>query len=192
MIRRLYYKILGVVLYFCYKLKPNVRLGKSVVIKGCPLIDIHDTCALEIGDHVTLNSKNHGYHLSMFAPVKLMADRAGAEITIGDNTRIHGSCIHAYERIVIGKRCLIAANCQIFDGNGHDLSFPGVENRIKTVGGSKPVMIEDDVWLGSGVTVLPGVTIGRGSVVSAGSVVTKSIPAMCVAGGNPATVIKQF
>ena len=121
-----------------------------------------------------------------------MADRDGAQIIIGEETRIHGSCVHAYGSITIGKRCLIAGNCQIFDGNGHDLSIPDVKNRIHTTGGSKPVVIEDDVWLGSGVTVLPGVTIGQGTVVSAGSIVTQSLPALCVAGGNPAKVIKQF
>ncbi len=121
-----------------------------------------------------------------------MADRDGAIIEIYEHTRIHGSYIHAYESITIGKRCLIAGNCQIFDGNGHDLSMSKLENRINTTGGSKPVGIEDDVWLGSGVTVLSGVTIGKGTVVSAGSIVTKSLPPMCVAGGNPAKVIREF
>jgi virginiamycin A acetyltransferase len=54
----------------------------------------------------------------------------------------------------------------------------------------KEVVIEDDVWLGYNVTVLPGVTIGQGSVIGAGSVVTSDIPPYTVAVGNPAKVIK--
>jgi acetyltransferase-like isoleucine patch superfamily enzyme len=86
---------------------------------------------------------------------------------------------------------LIAANCQIFDGNGHDISFPDVGNRINTTGASKPIVIEDNVWIGANSIILPGVTIGRGSVISANSVVTKDVPPMVIAGGNPAIIIKD-
>jgi acetyltransferase-like isoleucine patch superfamily enzyme len=48
------------------------------------------------------------------------------------------------------------------------------------------------VWIGTGVIVLPGVVIGKGSVISANSVVSKSIPEMCIAAGNPALVIKTY
>jgi acetyltransferase-like isoleucine patch superfamily enzyme len=53
-----------------------------------------------------------------------------------------------------------------------------------------PIVIEDDVWIGYGTTVLSGVTIGKGAVIAAGSVVTKDIPPYAVAGGNPARPIK--
>lgn len=51
-----------------------------------------------------------------------------------------------------------------------------------------PVTIEDGCWVGGGVIILPGVTIGKGSVIGAGSVVTKSIPADCLAAGNPCKI----
>nr|WP_157263625.1 acyltransferase [Azohydromonas aeria] len=54
----------------------------------------------------------------------------------------------------------------------------------------RPVVIEDFVWCGANVTILPGVTIGEGAVIAAGSVVTKNVPRLAVAGGNPAKVIK--
>ena len=54
------------------------------------------------------------------------------------------------------------------------------------------VVIEDDVWLGLNVLVMPGVVIGRGATVGAGSVVTKSIPPYCVAVGVPAKPIKFY
>lgn len=57
---------------------------------------------------------------------------------------------------------------------------------------SAPVTIEDDVWIGSGVHVMPGVTIGRGSVVGSGSVITADVPPMVVAAGAPARVVRDI
>jgi acetyltransferase-like isoleucine patch superfamily enzyme len=64
------------------------------------------------------------------------------------------------------------------------------ERRNMTTGA--PIVIEDDVWLGGNVIVLPGVTIGARSVIGAGSVVTKSIPPDVFAAGNPCRVIKPI
>ena len=172
--------------------KKNIEIKGKVTLNGIPLIEIMKGSRLYIGTDVSLNSNNKGYHINLHSPVKLLADRPGAVIRIGDKTRIHGTCIHAYQSVVIGNNCLIAANCQIFDGNGHDLSFPDVDNRINTKGTSKPVTIEDSVWIGANSIVLPGVTIGRGSVVSANSVVVKDVPPMVVVGGNPAVIIKNY
>ena len=58
--------------------------------------------------------------------------------------------------------------------------------------GSAPITLEDNVWLGGGVVVLPGVTIGRDTVVGAGSVVTRDLPAGVVAVGNPARVVREL
>jgi acetyltransferase-like isoleucine patch superfamily enzyme len=54
-----------------------------------------------------------------------------------------------------------------------------------------PVLIEDHVWIGAHVIILPGVRIGRHSAIGAGSVVTKDVPANCLAVGNPARVLRQ-
>ena len=56
---------------------------------------------------------------------------------------------------------------------------------------TKPVNIGKNVWIGGGSIILPGVTIGDGTTIGAGSVVTKSIPANCIAVGNPCKVIKD-
>lgn len=55
-----------------------------------------------------------------------------------------------------------------------------------------PVVIEDDVWIGSGVIILPGVTIGKGCVIGAGAIVTKDIPANVIAVGNPCRVLRKL
>ena len=184
--------LLGRFYAFRISLKRSVEVAGGLDITGKPIIDIAKDSHLYIGKKVTLNSRNRGYHINMHSPVKLFANKPGATITIGDNTRIHGTCIHAYNSISIGKNCLIAANCQIIDGNGHDLSFMNVSNRVNTHGGSKPVRLEDSVWLGANTIILPGVTVGMGSVIAANSLVTKDIPSMVLAGGNPAVVLKQY
>ncbi len=70
----------------------------------------------------------------------------------------------------------------------HDLSAGG--NRKATY--CKPIVIEDNVWIGIDATILPGVTLGRNCVVAAGSVVTKDVPANMIAAGNPAKIVKQL
>ncbi len=188
--KKIYIKIENILNLLRLKLRVNLVFS-TLKIHGMPDIFITKTAKVILGDNVTLNSKNKGYHVNMFRSVKILADRPNAFISIGENTRIHGTCIHAHKKITIGKRCLIAANCQIIDSSGHDLSFENVENRIKTSGIAKSITIQDDVWLGMNCIILPGVTIGKGSIVAAGSVVAKSIPEMCIVGGNPARIIKS-
>jgi len=186
--KKIYEKIF---IYFIMKDK-RIIIKNKVNIHGVPLIDIRNKSKLIIEDNVTLTSKNRGYHLNMYGPVKIMADKEQGLISIGKNTRIHGSCLHACKSIIIGRNCLIAANCQIIDSNGHDLSFDDVENRINTKGIAKEVYIEDNVWIGANSIILPGVRIGFGSVIAANSVVKNDIPSMVLAGGNPAIIIKKY
>lgn len=170
----------------------SVKAGKNLRIKGFPLIFLRKNASIILGDNVTLNSSNYGYHINMHSPVKLMADRENSTITIGNNTRIHGTCIHAFKRVTIGNNCLIAANTQIFDGNGHSTCNEKPEERINTFGDSSEIIIADNVWIGANCIILPGVKIGEGSIIAAGSVVVKEIPPFCIAGGNPAVFIKSL
>ncbi|KAI8220662.1 hypothetical protein K4K53_007685 [Colletotrichum sp. SAR 10_77] len=90
--------------------------------------------------------------------------------------------------VTIGDRVQFGPNVSIYTA-GHDTS---VLSRIKFVEYGLPVTIEDDCWVGGGVTIMPGVTIGRGTTVGSGAVVTKSLPAYSVAVGSPAKVIKKL
>ncbi|KAI8239401.1 hypothetical protein K4K55_001866 [Colletotrichum sp. SAR 10_96] len=90
--------------------------------------------------------------------------------------------------VTIGDRVQFGPNVSIYTA-GHDTS---VLSRIKFVEYGLPVTIEDDCWIGGGVTIMPGVTIGRGTTVGSGAVVTKSLPAYSVAVGSPAKVIKKL
>lgn len=183
-------------LYGYFKIKclnrNHIEVKNKINISGNPILVFKYNGKMILGDNVTLKSNNNSYHVHMYSPTKLMVDRKDAIIIIGENTRINGACIHAYNKIEIGKNCLIAANTQIFDGSGHDLSMDDPLNRINTIGNSKPIKIGDNVWIGINCIIMPGVNIGNDSVIAAGSVVVKDVPAKCLVGGNPAKIIKDF
>lgn len=111
-------------------------------------------------------------------------------IHIGEETFIAPDvCIAGPGDIKIGKHCMIAAHSGIY-ANNHNFADPN--QLIKNQGVTrKGIAIEDDCWLGHGVTVLDGVTIGKGSVIGAGAVVNKDIPPFSIAVGVPAKVIKS-
>jgi acetyltransferase-like isoleucine patch superfamily enzyme len=175
-----------------FRFRKNVVIGSNVQARDFTLLTIDKDAELSIQDDVILNSRNNGYHIQMFRPNKIMVDRPGARVTINSKSIIHGSCIHAYKEIIIGRNVLIAANCQIFDCSGHELSMDNPEERLKPSDRAKPIYIGDNVWIGTGCIILGGVTIGDDSIVAAGSVVTKSVPSRCIAGGNPAQIIRQY
>lgn len=90
--------------------------------------------------------------------------------------------------ISIGSNVMFGPNVSLVT-TGHPIQ---PELRRKVAQYSLPIVIEDNVWLGAGVTVLPGVTIGENSVVGAGSVVNKDIPANSVAYGTPCKVAREI
>ncbi|MEO2058729.1 MAG: acyltransferase [Mesonia sp.] len=181
--------IVSKIVYLFYR---DLSLGKKVKFKNFPSVLKHKSAIIEIKNQVTINSSNYGYHLNMHSQCKLYADRPNAKISIGSNTRIHGTCIHAYKSIVIGDNCLIAANTQILDGNGHLLSFNNPESRIFTIDSGKEIIIKNNVWIAANCIILGGTTIGEGAVITAGSVVKGNVPSNSIYGGNPATILKKF
>lgn len=106
-----------------------------------------------------------------------------AMLEIGDRTFINSNCIiRCKEKIKIGRDCAISHDCTIMDSNFHK-----IDGNLET----KEVIIGDNVWIGTRVTILNGVKIGNGSIVAAGAVVTKDVPENCVVAGNPAKVIRS-
>lgn len=94
--------------------------------------------------------------------------------------------LDAHTQISIGRNCMIGPYCYITDAN-HGRA-PGVLVKDQKME-PRPVVIEDDVWLGASVVVLPGVRLGRGCVIGAGAVVTHDVPAGAVFAGVPAARI---
>jgi acetyltransferase-like isoleucine patch superfamily enzyme len=158
----------------------NIR-GKAQIPLSVRLVGrIHlRTCGdIEFGNGVTL--------VGDVVPLEFVAHK-GARILVGDHTFInYGTSIAAHKQIEIGRHCLLGHHLLIVDRNEH-----GVEQR-EVAPPAAPVIIEDHVWIGSHVIILPGVHIGRHAAIGAGSVVTRDIPANCLAVGNPARVVRQF
>jgi len=95
--------------------------------------------------------------------------------------------------INIGNKVMFGPNVTIRGGN-HNTSVVGAymaDVHSKRETDDQDVIIEDDVWVGSGAIILKGVIIRRGSVVAAGAVVTKSFPPYSIIGGVPAALIKR-
>lgn len=121
-------------------------------------------------------------------------------LSVGDGTSIpKGSTIYCTDApCTIGKKVLFGPRPTIITGDhrvdiiGKYMADVTVEEKAMAGGVfyDQPVVIEDDVWVGSNVTILKGVTIGRGSVIAAGAVVTKSCPPYSIIGGVPAKVLK--
>lgn len=109
-------------------------------------------------------------------------------LQIGDNSGI-GEGSELYGDIRIGNNVMIGTNCIIYTRN-HAFERTDIPMCQQGFSEVKPVIIEDDVWIGGRVTILPGVTVGEGCILAAGAVVTKSTLPYSVVGGNPAKVIK--
>lgn len=132
----------------------------------------------------------------------LEIQRENGIIEIGDNCYIGDyTRIWAAERIIIGDHVLIAHNVNIFDNDTHptdylerrndayNIIFKGIRKNYPSLK-SKPVVIEEDAWIGCNSVILKGVKIGRRAVVASGSVVTKDVPPETMVAGNPARVVK--
>ena len=138
----------------------------------------------------------YGTNLHVGKGTRLWAPKA---IVIGSSVYI-GKQVHIEANCEIGDYCLIANRVSIIGRRDHDFGAVGYPMRYAPWVGSKlfpspyvddKAVIETDVWLGYGVTVLTGVTVGRGAVVAAGSVVVNDVPPYSIAGGVPAQVIGQ-
>ena len=109
----------------------------------------------------------------------------GEEIRVGRNVFVNQNCtFYDLGGLDIGDEVMIGPNVQLITA-GHPLD-PAM--RKTTIG--KPIVIERNVWIAAGATVIGGVTIGENSVVAAGSVVTRDVPANTLVAGNPARVIR--
>lgn len=127
-----------------------------------------------------------------------LAGRTGGGTTprliVGDNCVIGWqNGIFVGTRVVIGNNVFMASNCSLVGYPGHPIDpvararhLPDTEDQIGDI------ILEDDVWLATGVLVMPGVRIGRGTIVAAGSVVTKDLPPMSLAAGVPAVVKRHL
>jgi maltose O-acetyltransferase len=118
---------------------------------------------------------------------RLITTRPQATIRIGANARLNGCTLIAADRIEVGADCVLGS-CEIRD----HLPYSESEADRRQPPAAQPVVIEDNVWIGGQVSVLPGVRIGRDSVIGIQAVVFTDIPAGVIAGGNPARVLRPL
>lgn len=112
----------------------------------------------------------------------------GVDIRVGRNVFINQNCtIYDLGGVTIGDDVMIGPNVSLIT-SGHPVC--PAERYDYVI--AKPILIERNVWIATGATVIGGVTIGENSVVAAGAVVTKDVPANTLVGGNPATVIRSL
>lgn len=113
----------------------------------------------------------------------------GYNISIGNHFFMnHNGVILDGVSVSIGNYVFIGPNCCMSTAT-HPVQ---VKLRNQGLEYAYPIIIEDNVWIGANVTILPGVTIGNNTVIGAGSVVTKSIPSNVVAFGNPCIVKREI
>ncbi len=113
----------------------------------------------------------------------------GYNISIGDGSFInHNAYLMDCAPITLGKCCFIGPNCGMYTA-AHPLI---AKERNQGFEKAKGIVLEDNVWLGGNVVILPGVRIGEGAVIGAGAVVTRDIAPFSIAVGNPARVIRKI
>jgi acetyltransferase-like isoleucine patch superfamily enzyme len=159
---------------------PDVRRGAHVFLDdGVVLYRAHPG-----GGPVVLDDRVHLYR------DVVVEVGAGGRLTIGPDTHVQPRCQFAafVAPIVIGREVQIAPLCAFYPyDHGFAAGEPIARQPLRSRGA---IVIEDDAWLGVGVTVLDGVRIGRGAVIAAGAVVTADVPAGAIAAGVPARVIR--
>ena len=150
--------------------------GRHSVNHGSARMDTPPYRKFSLGDYSVIES---------FACI----NNAVGDVMIGDHTRIglHNTIIGP---VTIGNHVNLAQGITVTALN-HNFDDP--QKRIDEQGVStKPVVIEDDIWIGANAVILPGVTIGHHTVVAAGAVVTKDVPPHSLVAGVPAKIIKQL
>lgn len=169
----------------------GVEMGASITLLGRPIVSQASGSKIQIGDRVVLCSDSTKTALGVNHPVVLRTLSPQARIVIGNDVGMSGGTICAAQSVTIGAGTLIGANVTIADTDFHPLA--PVERRYSRADVAvAPVVIEENVFIGTDCLILKGVHIGENSVIGAGSVVTKSIPANVIAAGNPCHVVKPL
>jgi acetyltransferase-like isoleucine patch superfamily enzyme len=157
-------------------LRRCTRVGLFTRVYGRPRVVNKGT--LLIGERVRIWSTTVPTEFAVFD---------GGTLEISDNVSInYGTSIAATGLVRIGRDCMLGTYSMILDNDFHEIE------RRDVMPAPRPVVLENNVWLGNRTLILPGVTIGHDSVIGAGSVVMADIPPRSVALGNPARVVKTF
>lgn len=176
----------------------GIEFGENLKVFNTIYIRKHKDSKIIVGDNFVFSSGNCYNPLCRNLKGCIHTSKK-AKITIGNNVGISSAVIWCSDEINIGDNTLIGGDCILLDTDAHSLDFEmRKEKKIVRDGltldsilaKKAPIVIENDVLIGTRCIILKGVTIGARSVIAAGSVVSKSIPNDCIAGGNPCKIIK--
>ena len=142
-----------------------------------------------------------GDRVQVYTWTEFNIEPAGA-LEVGDDSVLVGAVFMCAESVRIGKRVLVSYNVTIADSDFHPrdpeqrqldaiANAPGGDKSRRPSVVARPVVIEDDAWIGIGAIILKGVRIGRGARIGAGAVVTHDVPAGATVAGNPARPVGQ-
>lgn len=162
----------------------RIRVGRNVKLEDGVELQGLATGGIRLGNGVTLGRQ------ASIRPASYYGSDMGEGLVVGDGTAIGAFCwFGASGKVEIGRDVLFGPRVVIVPENH---VHAAVERTIKEQGVVRGgVVVEDDCWIGTNVTLLSGVRVGRGSIVAAGAVVTRDVPPWSIVGGVPARVLKS-
>lgn len=180
------------------KSQKNLFLGKNTILLDNISFQNPYQNKITIGDDCMINCN-------------FVFESDKGEIEIGDRCFINGSTsLISHSKIKLGNDITVAWGCMFYDHNSHSLDWKErvhdlkqqikdyresgdfIKNKNWHAVKSRPITIEDKVWIGMNCTILNGVTIGEGAIIGACSVVRNDVEPWTVVAGNPAVVIKRL
>ncbi|MCK6622842.1 MAG: acyltransferase [Calditrichaceae bacterium] len=183
-------KITSLPVYLMFRIW-KVQYGKNLTVAGFPVIQKNKKARLILGDRVKLISTPRANLVGLTNRCTLVCNGPDSEIVVGDDSGLSGVVINARESIKIGKHVMLGGNVRIFDHDFHQIHYQDRRDGTGEIK-SRPVVIEDDVFIGTNSIILKGTRIGRGSVIGAGSVVSGNVPAGEIWAGNPARKVRSL
>jgi acetyltransferase-like isoleucine patch superfamily enzyme len=155
-----------------------------------------DKCCKIIGAQNIVLGENFG--ANRFLRMEAFGNKNDEKIVIGKNVSF-GESVHigATNKIIIGDNVLLGSRILIIDHNHGQYSkdrqcSPLSKPSERPIYSDGPIIIEENVWIGDGVVVLPNSKIGKGSIIGANSVVLRDVEAFTICSGNPLKIIKRY
>jgi acetyltransferase-like isoleucine patch superfamily enzyme len=172
-------------LYTALARRSLARCGQGTLILFPTRID--NPSRIEIGCNTVISQ-----HCFIVAPREYVGEQFSGRVIIGDKVIIGRNVqISAIQNVRIGNNVGLAPGCIVSD-HIHDYIHPETPIMYGPLSSPKPVVIEDDCFIGANTIVAPGAHIGRHAFIGGNSVVTKDIPPYCMAAGNPARVLRRY
>lgn len=165
----------------------GVKLGKKVVFNGFPVMRRYENSDIIIGDNCLFNSAKHSVRVGLQKRCTFVTLRKNSKITIGECSGGSGVTLLSAMNIEIGRNVMIGAHTMIIDNDFHHAD-PNKRHYTIDIP-ARPIIIEDNVFIGTNCLILKGVRIGENSVIGANSVVISSLPKNSIAIGNPCKVV---